>query len=201
MGLYAEFTVQQMGFPTELNQTVLGEDLWVEVDYSQALQDAVDTFLSIATDLVPVDTGYLQSTIDAGCDDTSAWFEAYAEYAQYPEFGTWCQDAQPYFRPALDEAVAVFGEGATEAYDWAQEEMQNLIDDVISAAQEAAMAEMGPDFGSYMIGTLAAVALLFIAFPLLVNLYGIMDTIGNSMTGGGSYANFGSGSSVDIIIT
>ena len=52
----------------------------------------------------PVDTGYLRSTIfvrEAG-DDVEIGFEA--PYASYVEFGTYKMAAQPYLRPALDEA-------------------------------------------------------------------------------------------------
>lgn len=200
MGLYASFTVEEQGFPLELTQVVLGEELWVEVDYSEALQDAVDTFVSIATYLVPIDTGYLQSTISANCDSYSVEFEATAEYAQYPEFGTWCQAAQPYFTPALEEAVSVFIEGANEAYEWAQEELQDMIDEVISEYEEEQFA-MGAGFGgggeslgSMLAGAAMAAALFFLFFPVLVIGYGIVDTIKTAFTGeesGGSRSGGG----------
>lgn len=202
MGLYASFTVEQQGFPLELSQVVLGEELWVEIDYSAALQDAVDTFINAAVDLVPVDTGYLQSTISASCDSYSVEFEATAEYAQYPEFGTWCQAAQPYFTPALEEAVAVFIEGAYEAYEWAQDELQDMIDEVIAEYEEeqsamgAGFGGGGESIGSMLAGAAIAAVMFFLFFPVLVIGYGIVDTIktaftgeglGNSYPGGGYY--------------
>ena len=60
----------------------------IEPDYSEGCAVFADTFYDIATSLVPIDTGYLESTIGAEGYDT--WCEAYAdaEYAQYVEYGT-----------------------------------------------------------------------------------------------------------------
>lgn len=52
----------------------------------------------------PVDTGFLRSTVfvqEAG-DDVEIGFSA--EYASYVEFGTYKMAAQPFLRPAFDEA-------------------------------------------------------------------------------------------------
>ena len=53
----------------------------MQVDYSDAFAAFADAFYSYATDLVPVDTGYLQSTISASSDDWSMTAEASAHYA------------------------------------------------------------------------------------------------------------------------
>jgi len=57
-----------------------------------------------AQELVPVDTGFLHNSafIQVGADDVQLGFSA--EYASYVEFGTYKMAAQPYLRPALDEA-------------------------------------------------------------------------------------------------
>jgi HK97 gp10 family phage protein len=57
-----------------------------------------------AIDNCPVDTGYLRSTafIQETGDDVQIGFEA--PYASYVEFGTYKMAAQPYLRPAFDEA-------------------------------------------------------------------------------------------------
>lgn len=55
----------------------------------------------------PVDTGYLRSTVfvRVAGEDVEIGFEA--PYASYVEFGTYNKmAAQPYLRPALDEAEA-----------------------------------------------------------------------------------------------
>ena len=112
MGLYAEVDfITDWGFPEQLTggDETIGEAS-VPVNYSGACSAFVETFLEVAKELVPVDTGYLRSTIDAGTDGFSfCYAEATAEYAQYVEYGTWCMDAQPYFEIALEEACQAAG--------------------------------------------------------------------------------------------
>ena len=112
MGLYAEVDfINDWGFPDELTggDETIGEAS-VSVNYSGACSIFVETFMEVAKELVPVDTGYLRSTIDAGTDGFSfCYAEATAEYAQYVEYGTWCMDAQPYFEIALEEACQAAG--------------------------------------------------------------------------------------------
>jgi HK97 gp10 family phage protein len=59
---------------------------------------------SQAKDIVPVDTGFLQSTIYHNVDPASLTLElgATADYASYVEFGTRRMAAEPYIRPAFD---------------------------------------------------------------------------------------------------
>ena len=54
----------------------------------------------------PVDTGFLQASgfIQADGNDVQIGFEA--PYASFVEFGTYKMAAQPFLRPALDEAEA-----------------------------------------------------------------------------------------------
>lgn len=211
MGLYAEFSItNDMGFPDELTGGEGEQSASVLVDYSVACDVFVDSFIRNATALVPVDTGYLQSTIDAGTDGNMCWAEATADYAQYVEYGTCYMDAQPYFELALEMACAEAGIEAQEALNVAQEELEAIL----SAMMEASMSAFGGgaspqgmagmSWGQWF-GGMATFALMFIVlFPVLVNLYGIMDTIGNAFTGGGSYAdNRGSGGGFvpEVIIT
>jgi len=71
------------------------------------VDDLAEGALVIATQAennCPVDTGFLRSTVfvrEAG-DDVEIGFEA--PYASYVEFGTYKMAAQPYLRPAFDEA-------------------------------------------------------------------------------------------------
>lgn len=164
MGLYAEFSPEDFGFPSGFGSST--GNVYVEVDYSGAIDDAINTFMETATSLVPVDTGYLQSTISAFSDGGTVCFSADAEYAQYPEYGTWCQAEQPYFTPALQDAIDVFTIDAVEALYDAQDifasEMESL------AAEDAG----GKSSPSYVGGTVAtAIATVFIGillFPLLI---------------------------------
>ena len=198
MGLYAEIDiVGDWGFPFDVTggDDEIGYES-VPVDYSNACRIFVSTFMEVATKLVPVDTGYLRSTINADTD----WFsfcyaEATADYAQYVEYGTWCMEAQPYFEIALEEACAAAGIEAQNAVNLAQEELEAILSSMMKASVSAFGGEFSPEgmgsmsFGSWL-GSMATFALMFIMFfPVLVNLYGIIDSIGNSLTGGGSYAD------------
>lgn len=73
-------------------------------DYSLGNQIFADSFVSRAQSLVPVDTGFLMSSIDAYADDYGIECYAKADYAEYVEYGTYKMDAQPYFEPALNYA-------------------------------------------------------------------------------------------------
>ena len=125
MGLLVEFDViDDFGYIDET------EEYGIVPDYSEGCEVFVETFLKIATELVPVDTGYLRHTLEADCDDTSCRAETDCEYAQYPEFGTWCQEAQPYFIPALVAALA-----EAEPY-WNEAEEQALLEEEILIEEE-----------------------------------------------------------------
>ena len=60
--------------------------------------------LDYAKDLCPVDTGFLRDSghLEPNSDDVPIVFDA--PYASYVEFGTYKMEAQPFLRPALDEA-------------------------------------------------------------------------------------------------
>lgn len=126
MGLYAGFDViNDFGF---IDAT---EEWGIIPDYSEGCAVFVETFLSVANNLVPVDTGYLKSTLSARTDgDTFCEVFTYCEYAQYPEYGTWCQRAQPYFTPALEEALNA------AAPLWYQAEEDALMEDQLLTEEE-----------------------------------------------------------------
>lgn len=120
MGLYCGFDViEEFGF---IEATPVLE---IIPDYSMGCVTFINTFMTASTDYVPVDTGYLQSTISANCSDTYCECWTDCEYAQYVEYGTWKMDAQPYFEiaieEALDEAVPIWE--MAEEVAMAQEEM------------------------------------------------------------------------------
>lgn len=122
MGLRCEINVEDMGLPLETYQ------LGIPIDYSAALDTFCDVFLSVSTELVPVDTGYLRSTLDADNDGVSsaeAWTDC--EYAQYQEYGTWCMGAQPYFEPAIEAAMDEMMPLLEEAYQEAMAEEQEIL--------------------------------------------------------------------------
>lgn len=199
MGLYASFTPEQLGYRTVLEQVVLEYHLSVEVDYSEACEAFCETFLDVATDLVPVDTGYLQSTIDADTDGFFCECMADAEYAQYVEYGTWKMDAQPYFEPALQEALEVFIELADEAMEEAQEELNEMVQEVLMSEAEEGEEEGGAFFG-FSIPIM--VLFMMLMFPLAVNVYGILDSFGltNRQQFGSHYSSGGGGGLVGTVV-
>ena len=72
------------------------------------LVPGAEVILKYAQDLCPVDTGFLRMSgnihEDTGRGDVFIGFDA--EYASYVEFGTYKMEAQPFLRPAIDEAEA-----------------------------------------------------------------------------------------------
>lgn len=70
----------------------------------QDLQVGAMVIIDRAQQIVPVRTGFLHNSafIQVGADDVQFGFAA--EYASYVEFGTYKMAAQPYLRPAIDEA-------------------------------------------------------------------------------------------------
>ena len=132
MGLFVEFdVVEDFGY---LDAT---EEYGIVPDYSEGCKVFVETFLKIAEELVPVDTGYLLSTLTAEDDDTYCYAETECDYAQYPEFGTWCQESQPYFSPALEEAIAEAQPYWDRAQEKALEEELRMIEQEQNQALQA----------------------------------------------------------------
>ena len=125
MGLRARFSViDDLGYPAQT------PELGLPVDYSEGCDVFADAWLDAATDLVPVDTGHLQSTLDAEADDEGCTCETLCDYAQYVEYGTIKMEAQPYFEPALDialeEATPIWEEAYEEALQQEQEELEEM---------------------------------------------------------------------------
>lgn len=131
MGLYAEFSIENdWGFSHQLEASIPGYpefgEITVNLNYSPACEVFVNTFIDLATSSVPVDTGFLESTIEADTDGDTCWAEAWADYAQYVEYGTSKMSAQPFFEDALETACSdaffvaadIFRKGCEEIEDW-----------------------------------------------------------------------------------
>jgi hypothetical protein len=121
MGLRADFTVFDLGYAEAT------EEMTIYIDYSYGCEVFVDTFLRVARDLVPVDTGYLKSTLDASTDGESICCETLCDYAQYVEYGTVYMSAQPYFEPAIAQAYAAARPHWADAVAIAQAEEADLL--------------------------------------------------------------------------
>ena len=144
MGLFVEFDVVE-----DFDYLAETEEYGIVPDYSEGCRVFVETFLEIAEELVPVDTGYLSSTLTAEDDDTYCYAETECDYAQYPEFGTWCQEAQPYFSPALEEAIEAAKPYWDEAEKEAIEEEQQLKQAKLDSMRESASEGSGGDEEEY----------------------------------------------------
>ena len=159
MGLRANITAMDQGFP----MTADVGDISVPVDYSEAAEAFKAMFLDVARQLVPVRTGYLKSTIAAEIGEASigeVTAEASAEYAQYVEFGTYRQMAQPYFIPAIEAALEEWGLAAQKAYEEALEEAQAAYE--AEQAQQQSQEAGGAPVGGGLLGGLALLGLLLI---------------------------------------
>lgn len=168
-------------------------EVTVQVDYSDAFAAFADAFYSYAVDLVPVDTGYLQSTISASSDDWSITAEASAEYAQYVEFGTWKMAAQPYFIPALEYAWSETSDAFQQAVQDAMDEAEARLD-AMGASQGGAEGGFGMGFGGFLGALLGAV------FVGMLNILGDMLSGGTQITYDGGSSGGGAGGNFDSFV-
>ena len=123
MGLRASFSVTgDLGYPAFTPR------LGIPIDYSEGCNAFVSAWKENATDMVPVDTGYLKSTLKAFTDGDYCECITTCDYAQYVEYGTIKMGAQPYFEPALhaalSEAKFAWMEAQQEAMAQEQEEIE-----------------------------------------------------------------------------
>ena len=159
MGLRVNINAIDQGFP----MTADVGDISIPVDYSEAAEIFKTVFLDVARELVPVRTGYLKSTIAAKIGEASigeVTAEASAEYAQYVEFGTYRQMAQPYFIPAIEAALEEWGLAAQKAYKEALEEAQAAYE--AEQAQQQSQGAGGAPVGGGFVGGLVLFGLLLI---------------------------------------
>ena len=68
------------------------------------VEKGAQVILEYAQNLCPVDTGTLRASghLEMKADDVEIVFDA--PYASYVEFGTYKMEAQPFLRPAFDDA-------------------------------------------------------------------------------------------------
>ena len=125
-----------------------------------AVADAFsEAFMENARSLVPVRTGYLQSTIDCHAGSEVECF-AGADYAQYVEYGTSKMSAQPYFEPAIEaglEAARIAGQDEID-------KMASEFEDAITASIDDGVA--GID-GFSIVGLIAAMIVAMILYALI----------------------------------
>ena len=185
MGLRFSATPKDFGLPLE--EDVVVKDLFETVvyDYSEGCDIFVDTFLAIATDLVPVDTGHLMSSLDASTDGTRVTAKTDCEYAEYVEYGTWKMAAQPYFLPALEEALAAAFDAWAEAREEQYMEVAEMLLEEWEAMQEEE-EEDSDDEGSFIgnfLGMLFLAIILF-AINLFFDAINPLDSSSHGVDGG-----------------
>lgn len=163
MGLYATVHIDSdWGLPDRTPR------LGLPIDYTKAIDAFSDTFMKISGEKVPVDTGYLKSSLHCSGYGMVIDAEATAEYAQYVEYGTWCCPAQPYFQPAIEAANDVGFSVAKGIYDEAivreakikQKEYQKEVRERIMAASQAIGGEF--KFVGQLFSLLGAIIILSI---------------------------------------
>ena len=173
MGLLVEFDlVADFGFKTET------PTVGIPIDYEDGMEEFETVFMDTIEELCPVDTGFLHDSIQIETIDTTvkAWTDC--EYAQYVEYGTWKQDPQPYFEPAveaaLDAAIPVWNDAMEEALEEEAEELerqQEMIDDE-EAEEGEPMAEGGGPLG----GSITAYLGIIIALTIVETIKQMFDT-------------------------
>lgn len=182
MGLRFSATPEDFGLPLE--EDVVVKDLFETVvyDYSEGCDIFVDTFLAIATDLVPVDTGNLMSSLDASTDGTEVTAETDCEYAEYVEYGTWKMAAQPYFLPALEEALAAAFDVWVEAREEQYMEVAEILLEEWEEMQEEEEEEDDDSKGSF-IGNLLGMFFLAIVLFAINAFFDAINPLDNSSHG------------------
>jgi HK97 gp10 family phage protein len=90
----------------------------------EQLSEWAESVKADAERLVPVRTGYLQSTIYAKAQDWQIEVGAEATYAAAVEFGTRSQRAQPYLSPAVEAYLPNLEQTLLQAVDSAKTEAQ-----------------------------------------------------------------------------
>ena len=204
MGLFADFDiVNDFGY---IESTPI---YGIYPDYSAGCQVFIQSFIRNSTLLVPVDTGYLRSTLTAGGSDTYCYAETDCEYAQYPEYGTWCQAAQPYFEPALERALAEAAPYWDAAQEEAQMEEEELrMEEEEEVAEEAATMNTGSKTsqggfglggGSILGAILAFIIIAVIAF-FVVGLKSVFSDVSEDSSRGSSSSFFTSSQLAHIFV-
>ena len=128
MGLYVEFDVSDYGYVSEVQGDIADMfPVYAVMDFAPACEAFVKTFIEEAQRLVPVDTGYLRSTINATTDGFHCSAEATAEYAEYVEYATFRMREQPYFTPALEKAMGVFTKIADDIVNQTEEKIMEQV--------------------------------------------------------------------------
>ena len=108
----------------EFGQALSHFDSAMQNRVQEQLWEWAENVKSEAEGLVPVRTGYLQSTIFAKSEGWQIEVGADAAYAAAVEFGTRYARAKPYLKPAIEAYVPSLEQVLLEALDQAKGEAQ-----------------------------------------------------------------------------
>lgn len=162
-----------------------------DIDYSDAVREAIDEFMDAATSDVPVDTGTLQASIS--CEAEYMGFTAYADtnYAEYVEYGTYKMDAQPYFEDNLESVAEELHANCVEIWQDAEQQDREQYQAQIEARMQEAQ-ELG---GESLLG-------MVLSSMLIGLLNGLLSIIQDmfSMRNGDDTNNTDEGYSADVDI-
>lgn len=130
-----------------------------DIDYSDAVREAIDEFMDAATSDVPVDTGTLQASIS--CEAEYMGFTAYADtnYAEYVEYGTYKMEAQPYFEDNLESVAEELHANCVQIWQDAEQQDREQYQAQIEARMQEAQglggeSLLGMVLSSMLIGLL-----------------------------------------------
>ena len=174
MGLRAQFSVIH-----DIGHKAYTPHYHWEIDYSEGCDIFIQTFLDVADEEVPVDTGYLQSRTTADSTGDEITCENDCDYAQYVEFGTVKMGAQPFFQPALDAAY----DAAEPVWQEAEEEAIQEDEEQYQAEMQQAMAQGGGGGGGGIPTSLGQLGGLILA-ALFVGLFDLALRIALGLEGG-----------------
>ena len=164
-----------------------------DIDYSDAIREAVDEFMDAATSDVPVDTGTLQASIS--CEVEYMGFTAYADtnYAEYVEYGTYKMEAQPYFEDNLESVAEELHANCVEIWQDAEQQDKEQYQAQIEARMQEAQRLGALD------GSLIEMVLSSMLIGLLNGLLSIVQDM-FSMRNGDNTEDTDQGYSADVDI-
>ena len=171
MGLLVDFDlVDDFEFTTET------PTLGIPIDYEEGMNEFETVFMNTIDSLCPIDTGFLHDSINVEIFDTSvrAWTDC--EYAQYVEYGTWKQDPQPYFEPAvaaaLNAATHIWNDAMEEALEEEAEELEEQREGVDEEEEGEPISEGEGPLG----GSISALLGIMIALSIVETIKQMFDT-------------------------
>lgn len=165
-----------------------------EIDYTDAVHEAVDEFMDAATSDVPVDTGTLQASIS--CDEEYMGFTAYADtnYAEYVEYGTYKMDAQPYFSDNLESVAEELHANCVEIWQDAEQQDKERYQAEMAAKMAQAQRSIGAAFG----GSLLEMILSSILIGILNGIMSVIQDIFSMRNGDNTSDSGDQGYSADV---